>query len=58
MRAFDAYARLTESRLDALARKPDGFLWRIRRTASDAAPGRRGVRTAKPAGNGEGPGAA
>lgn len=27
MRAFDAYARLTESRLDALARKPDGFLW-------------------------------
>ena len=27
MRAFDAYARLTESRLDALAPKPDGFLW-------------------------------
>ena len=27
MRAFDAYARLTESRLDALAQKQDGFLW-------------------------------
>jgi len=26
-RAFDAYARLTESRLDALAQKQDGFLW-------------------------------
>jgi hypothetical protein len=26
MRAFDAYARLTESRLDALVEKQDGFL--------------------------------
>jgi hypothetical protein len=27
VRAFDAYARLTESRMDALAQKQDGFLW-------------------------------
>ncbi len=27
LRAFDAYIRLTESRMNALTRDPDGFLW-------------------------------